>query len=292
MYTKRLETFLCVAEAGSFSKAAQQLYITPSAVVQQMNQFEQDLHCTLFVRSSQGVQLTEEGKLLFEEGTEIVQRCRAVTVQLEQMRATTQGELCIGIHMLRKCRVFNQLWPRFQAKHPTYTLQIQDLDWEENSTQKADLIESVRDAHSWEGEWNFLPVCTVPLVCAVSRQHPLAQKSRLTFDDLRPYGLITIRHGMQQELQNLYRDAEQHGVPLIEVPSYDLSVFTLCELNQYALQIPACWQDLSPDLVTIPCEWPYTLPYGFFSHRDASRATRVFLEFVRETMRHEALRPE
>ena len=43
MYNPQLETFLCVAEAGSFNKAAEKLYISPPAVIKQINLLEGDL---------------------------------------------------------------------------------------------------------------------------------------------------------------------------------------------------------------------------------------------------------
>ena len=46
MYNPQLETFLCVAEAGSFNKAAEKLYISPPAVIKQINLLEGDLACS------------------------------------------------------------------------------------------------------------------------------------------------------------------------------------------------------------------------------------------------------
>ena len=50
LYDSHLDIFLKVAEAGSFSKAANDLFITPSAVIKQINLFEKNLGVTLFVR--------------------------------------------------------------------------------------------------------------------------------------------------------------------------------------------------------------------------------------------------
>ena len=52
MYNPQLETFLCVADAGSFNKAAATLYITPTAVVRQVNLLESSLGLTLSTRCS------------------------------------------------------------------------------------------------------------------------------------------------------------------------------------------------------------------------------------------------
>ena len=68
MYKAQLKTFITVCETGSFSRAAAKLFITPSAVIQQINALEKDLSVTLFLRSQKGVQLTEAGEYLSVQG--------------------------------------------------------------------------------------------------------------------------------------------------------------------------------------------------------------------------------
>ena len=63
MYNPQLETFLCVAECGSFNKAAEKLFISPPAVIKQINLLEENLDLQLFVRTHRGLQLTEAGNL-------------------------------------------------------------------------------------------------------------------------------------------------------------------------------------------------------------------------------------
>ena len=61
MYNPQLETFLKVADAGSFNKAAEEAFITPTAVIKQVNLLEDSLGVKLFVRSHRGLTLTKQG---------------------------------------------------------------------------------------------------------------------------------------------------------------------------------------------------------------------------------------
>ena len=61
MYNPQLETFIRVADAGSFNKAAEELFISPPAVIKQINLLEAQLGLTLFVRTHRGLKLTEAG---------------------------------------------------------------------------------------------------------------------------------------------------------------------------------------------------------------------------------------
>ena len=51
MYNPQLDTFICVVEAGSFSKAAEELYISAPAVIKQINSLENSLNLQLFERT-------------------------------------------------------------------------------------------------------------------------------------------------------------------------------------------------------------------------------------------------
>lgn len=62
MFEGRLETFLKVAESGSFTKASEELYITPTAVMKQINSLENELSVSLFARTNRGLTLTKAGE--------------------------------------------------------------------------------------------------------------------------------------------------------------------------------------------------------------------------------------
>lgn len=61
MYDKHLDYFLLVADCGSFSKAAEKAFISPNAIIKQINLLESDLGITLFVRTNHGARLTDAG---------------------------------------------------------------------------------------------------------------------------------------------------------------------------------------------------------------------------------------
>ena len=67
MYNPQLDTFLCVVEAGSFSKAAEQLYISAPAVIKQINSLEASLGMKLFDRTHRGLVVTEAGQSIYND---------------------------------------------------------------------------------------------------------------------------------------------------------------------------------------------------------------------------------
>lgn len=73
MYNPHLETFLIVADSSSFSKASQKLFISPTAVIKQINLLENEIGFPLFYRDNKGITLTDAGKSFYNDVTYLVQ---------------------------------------------------------------------------------------------------------------------------------------------------------------------------------------------------------------------------
>lgn len=282
MYNKQLDTFLKVAELGSFSKAAQALYITPSAVIQQINALEGDLGVSLLNRTPRGTSLTPAGERLCQEGRQLIERCGALRRELAALgvQEQEQEEIRVGVSLLYQCRAFYELWKRFCADKPALQVSIQQLP--EKDGDSSDLIETVYFGKEMPEGMDFLELARTPLVCAVWRDHPLAQKEILRYEDMKGQTLVTVDAPyFTASLRALRREAEAHHINVLAVECYDLSVFSMCAAKGYLLQIPLFWQDIYPQLVTVPCDWDYTLPYGFF-YRKSSQLAKRFAAFVEE----------
>lgn len=72
MYNHHLDTFIQVADAGSFGKAAEAAYISTPAIIQQINLLEEHCGFSLFSRSNHGVNLTPAGKSLYEDALTLI----------------------------------------------------------------------------------------------------------------------------------------------------------------------------------------------------------------------------
>lgn len=97
--TAKLElyrVFREVAETGNISAAAQNLYISQSAVSQSVKQLEGALQTRLFIRSPRGVTLTDDGQMLFEHVRSAMGLLETGEEKLAQTRALQMGKLVIG----------------------------------------------------------------------------------------------------------------------------------------------------------------------------------------------------
>ena len=118
MYNPQLETFLCVADAGSFNKAAAMLYITPTAVVKQVNLLESSLGLTLFTRTHRGLVLTEAGKSLYKDSKYIIRYCKASVLRAKSAGGE-EKVIRIGTSPMTPGQFLVDLWPKSTAYAPT-----------------------------------------------------------------------------------------------------------------------------------------------------------------------------
>jgi DNA-binding transcriptional LysR family regulator len=89
--------FNYVAKAGNISHAAKQLYISQPAVSKAITTLEENLKITLFIRSSRGVRLTEEGKLLYEYTKQAFDTLNHGEENLKRNQELGIGHLRIGV---------------------------------------------------------------------------------------------------------------------------------------------------------------------------------------------------
>jgi len=94
---KHLQSFVRVAELGSFSKAARVLDIAQPALSRQVRQLETDLRETLLLRNGRGVSLTDAGRRLFDHGVQILQRVSQAREDLGAERGAEVGHVTIGL---------------------------------------------------------------------------------------------------------------------------------------------------------------------------------------------------
>ena len=89
--------FYTVANAGNISKAAKELYISQPAISKSIQKLEESLNCKLFLRSSRGVLLTEEGSLLYDHVREAFESLTEGEEKLKRSIELGVGHLQIGV---------------------------------------------------------------------------------------------------------------------------------------------------------------------------------------------------
>ena len=296
MYNPQLETFLCVAEAGSFNKAAEKLYISPPAVIKQINLLEGNLGLRLFVRTHRGLQLTEAGKSLVQDTKYIIQYCKdSVTRAKNAMQKSTEV-IRIGTSPMTPAQVLVDLWPRLQEDCPNTKFQLVPFDnTPENAReilanlgQNIDVVAGIFD----ETMLNLrqcvgLEISREPICCAVSIHHELAKKDKLTVQDLYGENLMLIHRGWSHYVDLLRDDLWKNHpqIKIVDFDFYDVDAFNQCENNNCVLMAVEKWQYVHPLLKILPVDWGYAIPYGLLHSPAPSAIVSRFLRAVEKAVK-------
>lgn len=288
MYNPQLDTFIRVAEAGSFSKAAQQLFITPTAVIKQMNLLESRLGLTLFRRSHQGLELTRAGESLLADARHIVQFSQESISRARLAERSEKRVIRVGVSVMTPSSYIAHLWPRAKRLCPGMSMQLVTF---ENTPQNArgilanlgqdiDVVAGIFDDRFLrERGCQGLELIQSPLFCAVPIGSKLAELDLVTLDDLHGHALMLISRGWNENTDRLRDEiASRHpSIQIVDFPQYKIDVFNQCANEDMALASLALWDGVHPMLKTIPTDWGCSVAYGILHAPQPSGLVREFL---------------
>ena len=124
MYNPQLETFLSVADSGSFNKAAEKLFISPPAVIKQINLLEEKLELQLFIRTHRGLILTKAGQSLYQDSKYMIQYCKDSVTRAKNAMQEGENLIRIGTSPMTPAQVLVDLWPKVQESCPDIKFQL------------------------------------------------------------------------------------------------------------------------------------------------------------------------
>lgn len=280
MYNPLLDTLLAVADCGSFTKAADSLYISPTAVMKQINSLEKHLNLKLIDRYPTGVTLTPAGKAIYQDAKFMIDYSRKSIAGAKAAMINPDTTFCVGTSLLNPAKPFMDLWYKVNKDFPNYKLHLVPFEDDhegivseiEKLGEKFDFLIGVCNSKTWLSRCQFLPLGRYKKMVAVSREHPLAAKSCLSIKDLYGETLMMVKKG-DSGVNDFIRNDLEKNHPQIHLedtpPFYDLSVFNRCAETGKILLTIECWKDVHPGLVTLPVRWDYSIPYGLLYSADA-----------------------
>lgn len=293
MFDPLLTAFVCAADCGSFTKASKKLFISPTAVMKQVNALEAHLDLKLMDRTPQGIRLTPAGEVVYKDARFLFDYSKRSLASARRAMEAAGRVFRVGTSLLNPAKLFMDLWARVGQRFPDYTLQL--IPFEDDHTgilaeigalgKKFDFLMGVCDSTLWLGRCQFLSLGRCKKMVAVSRDHPLASRGRLSVSDLYGETLMMVKEGDSAVNDQLRADLKRDhpAIQIEDTPQfYDISVFNRCAQTGNVLLILDCWQEVHPALVSIPVDWDYSLPYGLLYALEPSEAVAQFIEAVKK----------
>ena len=295
MYNHQLDTFIQAADAGSFSKAAEALFISSTAVMKQINLLEGNLGVQLFHRTPRGLTLTNAGKSYYQDAKYMIQYARDAQVRAKNAMQDNASVIRIGTSLMTPSQFLLDLWPQVHEVHSELKFQMVNFD---NTPEKAreilanlgqniDIVAGIFDETMLGLRGcTALELMRVPICCAVSIYHPLAQKKILSLADLSGRRFMLMKRNWSKYVDKL-RDDLWENYPEIEIVDfafYNLEVFNQCEHENALLMAVPQWEGVHPLLKILPVEWNHSIPFGLLHSPSPSPAVRKLIQTVAQVM--------
>ena len=197
MDLRRLEIFVKVAELGSFSRAAEALFLTQPTVSEHVRGLEDALGVQLLDRLGRTTTPTRAGTLLLGYARRMLALAREASQAIEQFQGRMSGELTLGGSTIPGEYVVPELIGTFRGKYPDVRVSLmigssrEVQTWVEEGRVEIGVVGAAPVSRALEGR----PLMADELVVVVGAQHPWAAREAVSLDDLRAEPMILRERG-------------------------------------------------------------------------------------------------
>jgi DNA-binding transcriptional LysR family regulator len=187
----RLRVLRELAHRGTIAAVADALWLTPSAVSQQLSALERETRVELVERAGRGVRLTTAGKLLAEHSDRVFEALDEAKSALRALQTEPTGRLRVASFPSVVRLVIPRMMVRLRARFPELEVEVQDLEGEES-------LEAVRLGHvdlaviddlTWDAKppvqgLRVTELFATPFVVVFAKAHAWAERKSVRWSDL------------------------------------------------------------------------------------------------------------
>ena len=179
MNLRQIEYILMIAQEKNITKAADKLFITQSALNQQLLKLEQELGSPIFVRQRSNWHLTPVGEIYLEGAKKIMRIKQDTYNQISDLTNMQNSRLRLGITTDRGQDMFVAIYPQFIKMHPHITVEARAMNVRDQSSllRQGDLDLAYLTLSALPTEFDGLEVLRETLLLAVPSSNPLARGS-------------------------------------------------------------------------------------------------------------------
>lgn len=194
---KQLRAFCHASRTGSISEAAEQLFLSQPTVTLQIQALERELDIVLFERRGPKIQLTPEGKLLYELSNSLVDGVDKLHETFAaNLGRLESGNLNIAAGESTILYILPEFVEQFSQKYPQIHLKLLNVTGRDGMAlvrgDEADF--AVGSMLEVPEDIIYRPIFTYNPVLITPEGHPLADIENVTLDDISPHGLILPPH--------------------------------------------------------------------------------------------------
>lgn len=291
MYNPQIETFIFVAESGSFSKAAEAMYVTPTAVMKQINALESRLGVALFERTNHGLILTAAGKSFLQDAKYIMDYSARAIEKIRDIDAKENHmSIRIGTSVMTPAKFVLDIWAAIQHAAPNLKIEmIPFVNTPENARgilrslgEQIDIVAGIYDDNLVkDNNFQTMPMEAKQILLAVPLTNSLAQKENISICDLKNSSVMFITEGWNTYIDEMRTALSQEGIKIIDFDFFSLNAFNRAVKENIPIIAIDGWDNIHPLLKSIPLERNFEVPYGIMYSKEPSKQVKKFIDIVK-----------
>lgn len=238
MIDTRLKAFRSVATHLSFTKAAEELFVSQPSISKHVQELEKEYGVQLFNRIGNRIQLTQAGQLLFDHACKIVEAYQRLDYDMKKLTEQTEGELRLGASTTISQYVLPEMIAEFRRRYPRIRLTLLSSNSREIeealATGRIDLgmIEGIKR----QPQFKYTPFMDDELVAVVNEGNPLAKKDEITLTELRETPIV-LRELGSGSLDVIQSTLKRHGVSLSDL-NIEMNIGTTEGIKHFVAHSP------------------------------------------------------
>lgn len=288
MTIKELEEFRAICEKGSLAKASKELFMSPQGLSRVLKNLETELECTLVNRMASGIELTECGECLDEYAKIVLKEYKRLKDNIESIQESAEG----SVELLLAYDVIRYLTPEllldFQREYSNISFSYQECP--DRITERLLLEKKGNLAFSigpFSGECFDVKILTkYKLGLVVNEDHPLANKEKVTIDDLKkePLFLVNSSFKLNELVQSRCWNRGFEPEIIFETNGFDLCYRMCRQKKGVTISMELVHEDMKQDgLVMIPFEeddMVWEIGILTLKEKTVEPAMEKFLEYI------------
>lgn len=300
MTLQQLKYIIAIAESGSITSAAAKLLIAQPSLSKALSDLEKEMNITIFYRNNRGIFLSEEGAKFLSYARQVLEQADLLEQQFKHKEITRRVFAVSSQHYAFVVNAFVALVKEYGQNQYEFTLR-------ESKTH--DIIEDVRTFRSELGilylskfnrdvilriienaDLKFTSLFIAKPHVFISRQNPLACKSSVSLEDLKPFPRLSYEQGINnsfyyyEELHSV-EDSSQNIIVTDRATLFNL----LIGLNGYTISSGILSSDLNgTDIIAVPLQSDEIMEIGYIEpiNRPLNEVSKRYLEHLKNYIAH------
>jgi DNA-binding transcriptional LysR family regulator len=192
-----LQAFLAVANLGSFRAASEAMYLSQSALSRRVDKLEAALAVKLFERTTRKVELTTIGRGFVPRAQNVLNELESALIGIQDVADRLSGEVTIACVPSAVAYFLPAVIRQYHKRYPRIRVRVID----ESSTAilttvaRGDADFGLTYIGTQDADIEFYPLLEDPFVAAVQRDHPIAHRRKVTWQELSEYEYIGLAQG-------------------------------------------------------------------------------------------------